>query len=89
MITVEMHQANMKAALEECMKECGVSRYEAAYIMAFDFYECAGFDKELALRVKCNPSSFYNWLRGEFDFSDKTCSILEYEMREAIKEVRS
>jgi hypothetical protein len=45
--------------------------------------------KELALRIKCNPSSFYNWLRGEFDFSDKTCSILEYEMREAIKEVRS
>lgn len=45
--------------------------------------------KELALRIKCNPSSFYNWLRGEFDFSEKTCSILEYEMREAIKEVRS
>ena len=47
MITVEMHQANMKAALEEGMKECGVSRYEAAYIMAFDFYECAGFDTEV------------------------------------------
>ena len=47
MITVEMHQANMKAALEECMKECGVSRYEAAYMMAFDFYECAGFDIEV------------------------------------------
>ena len=46
MITVEMHQANMKAALEECMKECGVSRYEAAYMMAFDFYECAGFDTD-------------------------------------------
>ena len=30
MITVEMHQECMKAALEECMKECGVSRYEAA-----------------------------------------------------------
>ena len=47
MITVEMHQECMKAALEECMKECGVSRYEAAYIMAFDFYECAGFDTEV------------------------------------------
>jgi len=47
MNTVEMHQANMKAALEECMKECGVSRYEAAYMMAFDFYECAGFDIEV------------------------------------------
>lgn len=47
MITVEMHQANMKAALEECMKKCGVSRYEAAYMMAFDFYECAGFDIEV------------------------------------------
>ena len=47
MITIEMHQANMKAALEECMKECGVSRNEAAYIMAFDFYECAGFDIEV------------------------------------------
>ena len=47
MITIEMHQANMKAALEECMKECGVSRYEAAYMMAFDFYECAGFDTEV------------------------------------------
>lgn len=46
MITVEMHQANMKIALEECMKECSVSRYEAAYMMAFDFYECAGFDTE-------------------------------------------
>ena len=46
MITVEMHQANMKAALEECMKECGVSSYEAAYMMAFDFYECAGFDTD-------------------------------------------
>ena len=47
MITVETHQSNMKAALEECMKECGVSRYEAAYMMAFDFYECAGFDIEV------------------------------------------
>lgn len=46
MITVEMHQENMKAALEEYMNECGVSRYEAAYMMAFDFYECAGFDTD-------------------------------------------
>ena len=51
MITVEMHQESMKAALEECMKECGVSRYEAAYIMAFDFYECAGFDTEGMTRI--------------------------------------
>ena len=47
MITVEMHQANMKTALEDCMKEGSVSRYEAAYMMAFDFYECAGFDTEV------------------------------------------
>ena len=47
MVTVEIHLENMKAALEECMKECGVSRYEAAYMMAFDFYECAGCDTEV------------------------------------------
>lgn len=47
MVTVEIHLENMKVALEECMKECGVSRYEAAYMMAFDFYECAGFDTEV------------------------------------------
>lgn len=47
MVTVEIHLEDMKVALEECMKECGVSRYEAAYMMAFDFYECAGFDTEV------------------------------------------
>ena len=47
MVTVEIHLENMNAALEECMKECGVSRYEAAYMMAFDFYECAGFDTDV------------------------------------------
>ena len=47
MVTVEIHLENMKVALEECMKECGVSRYEAAYMMAFEFYECAGFDTEV------------------------------------------
>lgn len=56
MITVEMHQENMKAALEECMKECGVSRYEAAYILAFDFYECTGFDTD-ALEVELKSMS--------------------------------
>ena len=45
-VNAENHQENMKVALEECMKECGISRYEAAYMMAFDFYECAGFDTE-------------------------------------------
>ena len=46
-VNAEIHQANMLAALEECMNECSVSRYEAAYILAFDFYECAGFDIEV------------------------------------------
>ena len=46
-VNAEIHQTNMLAALEECMNECGVSRYEAAYMMAFDFYECAGFDIEV------------------------------------------
>ena len=45
-VNAEIHQANMLAALEECMNECSVSRYEAAYILAFDFYECAGFDTD-------------------------------------------
>lgn len=43
MITVEMHQANMKAALEECMKECGVTRYEAAYIVIHSLAPGNGF----------------------------------------------
>ncbi len=44
--------------------------------------------KDVALRLSCSTSVFYNWLREEFNYSEKSCAAIEKALQAAIQEVR-